>query len=202
MLWSRGGDSPTVVSRTCRRVLRGDGTGYRLRRGCGVGTNNPFRLLEINVGNESGDDQIDGLRIKWGPEFPTLYGEIKRGNVGSATCDGTTWADASSREYKENIEVLTESDPIVSPAFASPIAITSRSDGGVAGSSDHRLAATGPVTPSVLRLSLRETEWARRSPWRTRGILDGRGASRGSPARGCEPGPRHRADARAAPRRK
>ncbi len=60
----------------------------------GIGTSSPNRELEINGGNAE-----NGLRVAWGPTYPTVYGEILHGGSGgfklNAEAGGGGWADMS-----------------------------------------------------------------------------------------------------------
>ena len=60
----------------------------------GIGTLSPNRELEINGGNAE-----NGLRVAWGPTYPTVYGEILHGGSGgfklNAEAGGGGWADMS-----------------------------------------------------------------------------------------------------------
>ena len=89
-------DGEVMTPRTKTALARGnctiDGNLSVLSGTLGVGTNNPNHEIEV-----SGNDSEAGLRLAWGPQYPTVYADLKMatgtGLTINSNAGGGTWAD-------------------------------------------------------------------------------------------------------------
>jgi hypothetical protein len=112
--WYAGYSNDTGIENT----FIGDDAGYSNVSGEG----------NVFIGNEAGMFETGSNKLYIGNGYsttPLIYGDFSTGHVGinndapsymfvvgttNAYCDGGTWHDGSSREYKENIEKLTAAE--------------------------------------------------------------------------------------------
>ena len=118
--------------------------------GRGAGTNNTAGSGNIFLGCLAGANETGSNKLyisNSGTSTPLIYGDFSanylvfNGNVGisvtpthlldvsgGAYCDGTTWVNASSREYKENIETLTSEDALGAFEKLEPVKFNYKAD--------------------------------------------------------------------------
>jgi hypothetical protein len=131
------GDYNTLIGEWAGHVLE---TGYdNVFVGDFAGSNNTSGAGNVFIGNEAGQIEMGSNKLyidNTSTTTPLIYGDFSTDRVGinnsspgytfvvgtgGAHCDGTTWVNGSSREFKENIQELTSQEALQAFADLEPV---------------------------------------------------------------------------------